>query len=58
MVKPRVCMLAADGLDPHTLVQLMEQGQLPHFRRLMERGFFAPMTTTYPLSRPWLGHPC
>lgn len=52
MVKPRVCMLAADGLDPHTLVQLMEQGQLPHFRRLMERGFFAPMTTTYPPVSP------
>lgn len=49
---PRVCMLAADGLDPNILQQLIGQGQLPHFRRLMERGFFAPMITTYPPVSP------
>lgn len=49
---PRVCMLAADGLDPNILQQLIGQGQLPHFRRLMERGFFAPMSTTYPPVSP------
>lgn len=52
MSTPRVCMLAADGLDPHILVHLVEEGQLPHFRRLMARGFFAPMITTYPPVSP------
>ncbi len=45
-------MLAADGLDPNILIQLTGEGQLPHFRRLMERGLFAPMTTTYPPVSP------
>ncbi|MBC7243571.1 MAG: alkaline phosphatase family protein, partial [Anaerolineae bacterium] len=52
MSKPRVCMLAADGLDPYILIHLVEEGQLPHFRRLMARGFFAPMITTYPPVSP------
>ena len=47
----RVVLLGMDGLDPHLLEKWMDQGELPHFKQLADRGHFSPLQTTWmPLS--------
>lgn len=42
---PDLIVLGMDGLDYEFTLQLMEQGRLPNFSRLAERGGFQPLET-------------
>ncbi len=48
----RVVILGLDGMDPGLATRLMQEGKLPHFRRLAERGVFRPLQTSYPSMSP------
>ncbi len=48
----RVIVLGLDGLDPGIATRLMEQGKLPTFAELADRGAFRPLATTYPSMSP------
>jgi predicted AlkP superfamily phosphohydrolase/phosphomutase len=48
----RVIVLGLDGLDPGMTLRLMQQGRLPHFQKLAERGVFRPLDTTNPSISP------
>ena len=48
----RVIVLGLDGLDPGMTLRLMQQGRLPHFQKLAERGVFRPLDTANPSISP------
>lgn len=48
----RVVVLGLDGLDPGMTLRLMQQGRLPHFQKLAERGVFRPLATANPSISP------
>ena len=48
----RLLVLGMDGLDPNVLDELMDQGQLPNFRRLADQGSYARMATSNPSESP------
>jgi predicted AlkP superfamily phosphohydrolase/phosphomutase len=48
----RVVILGLDGMDPGLATRLMQEGKLPHFARLAERGVFRPLQTSYPSMSP------
>ena len=48
----RVIILGLDGLDPGLTEQFMNEGKLPHFRRLKDMGTFARLGTSYPAISP------
>ena len=48
----RVIVLGLDGLDPNIAQALMDEGRMPHFRRLAEMGTFARLGTTMPALSP------
>jgi predicted AlkP superfamily phosphohydrolase/phosphomutase len=48
----RVVILGLDGMDPGIATRLMQEGKLPHFRRLAEKGVFRPLQTSYPSMSP------
>jgi predicted AlkP superfamily phosphohydrolase/phosphomutase len=48
----RVVVLGFDGADGRTLVQLMDQGELPNFAALRSSGTFAPLRSTAPPESP------
>lgn len=48
----RVVVLGLDGLDPGMTLRLMQQGRLPHFQKLAERGVFRPLDTSNPSISP------
>ena len=48
----RVIVLGLDGLDPNIVQALMDEGRMPHFRRLAEMGTFLRLGTTMPALSP------
>jgi predicted AlkP superfamily phosphohydrolase/phosphomutase len=48
----KVIVLGLDGLDPTIVRALIDTGRAPNFKRLMELGTFAPLTTTMPALSP------
>ncbi len=48
----RVVILGLDGMDPRLAEKYMAESKLPNFRRLKERGGFAPLATSYPAISP------
>jgi predicted AlkP superfamily phosphohydrolase/phosphomutase len=49
---PRVIVLGFDGLDYSLTRDLIAQGRMPNFKRLADRGSFAPLETTVPPQSP------
>jgi len=50
--KKKVLVLGFDGMDPRLAKRLMEEGRLPNFKRLAERGGFSPLVTSTPPQSP------
>src|SRR5690349_13173280 len=48
----RMIILGIDGMDPVILNRLMDEGKLPHFRKLQTEGDFKPLATTMPPQSP------
>ena len=48
----RVLVVAFDGLDPKIVQSLMDQGRLPNFKRLADRGSFRRLATCIPPHTP------
>lgn len=48
----RVIVLGLDGMDPGIATRLMQQGKLPTFQELANKGAFRPLATTYPSMSP------
>ncbi len=48
----RVLVLGFDGMDPRLTRRMMENGRLPNFQRLADRGGFSPLTTSTPPQSP------
>ena len=48
----KVFILGVDGLDPKLLQRFVEDGSLPHFKRLISQGDFKPLKTTMPPLSP------
>ncbi len=48
----RVVALGLDGLDPQLVQTYMDQGLLPNFKKLGQKGTFSPLTTTKPSISP------
>lgn len=53
----RVIVLGFDGLDPNIIEPMMEQGNLPNFVKLKEKGSYRHLATTNPAQSPvaWTG---
>lgn len=50
--QPRVLFIGMDGMDPVLLQQWMDQGKLPNFKKLSEKGGFQPLATSMPPQSP------
>jgi hypothetical protein len=48
----RVVILGLDGMDPGITVKLMQEGRLPNFQKLAEKGVCRPLGTSYPSMSP------
>jgi predicted AlkP superfamily phosphohydrolase/phosphomutase len=48
----RCVILGLDGMDPKLAEKMMDEGKLPTFSRLRERGTFKPLATTVPSMSP------
>jgi len=48
----KVLILGMDGLDPGIVSRLVQEGRLPHFKRLMAEGGFSPLGTSIPPQSP------
>jgi predicted AlkP superfamily phosphohydrolase/phosphomutase len=48
----RVVVLGLDGMDPGLATRFMQEGKLPHFQRLADKGVFRPLQTSYPSMSP------
>ncbi|MFB0566797.1 MAG: alkaline phosphatase family protein [Candidatus Aminicenantaceae bacterium] len=48
----KVIILGLDGMDPHLVQILMDQGKLPHFQRLRSEGSFKALRTSNPPQSP------
>jgi hypothetical protein len=48
----RVVVVGLDGMDPKLTQKFIDEGKLPHFRRLKGEGTFAPLSTTFPSISP------
>jgi predicted AlkP superfamily phosphohydrolase/phosphomutase len=48
----RLIILGIDGMDPQLLKQFMQQGKMPNFSRLAEKGSFRLLTTSIPPQSP------
>ena len=53
----KIIILGFDGLSPKIIEPMMEQGRLPNFSRLKERGAYRHLSTTNPSQSPvaWAG---
>lgn len=53
----RVIILGLDGLSPEIIEILMQNGKLPHFAQLKEKGSYSRLSTTNPSQSPvaWSG---
>ena len=43
-----VMILGFDGMDPEFFEYFLSQGKLPHFRKLLDEGAYAPLQTFKP----------
>jgi predicted AlkP superfamily phosphohydrolase/phosphomutase len=50
--RSRTIVLGFDGMDPRLAEQWMDDGSLPHFARLRERGHYQALQTTNPAQSP------
>lgn len=48
----RAIVLGLDGLDPVLATRFMNEGKLPHFKKLAETGSFTPLETSCPSMSP------
>jgi len=48
----KIMILGMDGLDPNIMEKMMQEGELPHFRALKERGSYARLGTVTPPQSP------
>ena len=48
----RLLFMGMDGMDPVLLGRLMDEGKLPNFKRLADRGDFKPLATSMPPQSP------
>jgi predicted AlkP superfamily phosphohydrolase/phosphomutase len=48
----RAIVLGLDGLDPVLAKRFMDEGRLPHFKKLAEEGSFKPLQTANPSMSP------
>ena len=48
----RVVIVGLDGLDPRIATEMMDAGEMPHFKKIAERGHFGPLRTTCPSVSP------
>ncbi len=51
-VNGRIVILGFDGMDPELARRWMDDGSLPNFKRLAERGGFRPLQTSNPPQSP------
>jgi len=49
---PSVVVLGIDGMDPLLLRQYVDRGRMPHFKRLMDEGWYSPLGTSVPPQSP------
>ena len=49
--KQKLLMLGLDAALPALILKFAQEGAMPVTRKLMDRGWFSPMMTTFPLSR-------
>lgn len=50
----RIIMLALDGMDPRAVDLLMQEGRMPHFALLRDRGAYTPLQSMEPMLSPIL----
>ena len=50
--RPRVVVLGFDGMDPRIAHKLLEEGRMPNFQRLREKGTFSRLETSIPPQSP------
>lgn len=50
--RPRVVVLGFDGMDPRIAEKLLEEGRMPNFQRLADRGTFSRLETGIPPQSP------
>jgi len=48
----RVMVLGIDGMDPRLLKSYLDEGVMPNFKKVIERGGFKPLQTTMPPQSP------
>jgi predicted AlkP superfamily phosphohydrolase/phosphomutase len=51
-MKQKVIILGFDGMEPKLLQKYMDEGVLPHFKKLAEEGQFSELQTTNPPESP------
>src|SRR5437016_4424859 len=51
-MKQKVIILGFDGMDPKLLKQYIDEGVLPHFKKLAEEGQFSKLGSTNPPESP------
>ncbi len=51
-MKKKVIVIGLDGLEPAIVEAMMERGELPHFARIRDSGFYTRLATTYPAQTP------
>ena len=54
LARSRVFLLGLDGCDPVLVEDLVRQGRLPNFKRLMAEGAFGPLRSQEPMLSPLL----
>lgn len=50
--RPRVVVLGFDGMDPRIAEKLLEEGRMPNFQRLADKGTFSRLETGIPPQSP------
>src|SRR3990172_1554435 len=48
----KVVVLGIDGMDPHLLLRFVQRGEMPTFKKLIEKGYFGQLGTTMPPQSP------
>ncbi len=51
-VARRVVVLGLDGMDPGLALRFIQEGRLPNFKKLSEKGVFRPLDTSNPSMSP------
>ena len=51
-MKKKVIVIGLDGLEPSIVEAMLERGELPHFAKIRQAGFYSRLKTTYPAQTP------